>query len=50
MERETAVATQRVPDAETWIMLEEEHMGNVEKGQSTTTKLEIIFEEMLNAI
>jgi hypothetical protein len=29
---------------------EHEHMGNVEKGKSTTTKPEMTFEEMLNAI
>jgi hypothetical protein len=31
-------------------MQEQEHMGKVEKGQSTTTKPEITFEEVLNAI
>jgi len=31
-------------------MQEQEHMGNVEKGQSTTTKPGKTFEEMLNAI
>jgi len=31
-------------------MQEQEHMGNVEKGRSTTTKPGITFEEMLNAI
>jgi len=50
VERETAVARQRVQDAETAIMQEQEHMGNVEQGRSTTTKPEITFEEMLNAI
>jgi hypothetical protein len=32
------------------MLQEQEHMGNVEKGRLTTTKPEIIFEEMLNAI
>jgi hypothetical protein len=32
------------------MMQEQEHMGKVEKGQSTTTKPEITFEEVLNAI
>jgi len=50
VERESAVATQRVQDAETAMMQEQEHMGNDEKGWSTTTKPEITFEEMLNAI
>jgi len=50
VERETAVARQPVQDAETVIMQEQEHMGNVENGRSTTTKPEITFEEMLNAI
>ena len=50
MERETAVARKRVQDAERALMQEQEHMGNVEKGRSTTTKPEITFEEMLNAI
>jgi len=50
VERETAVAKKRVQDAETGMMQEQEHMENVEKGQSTTTEPEIAFEEMLNAI
>jgi len=50
VERETAVPRQRVQDAETAIMQEQEHMGNVEKGRSTTTKAEITFDEMLNVI
>jgi len=50
VERETAVARKRVQDAETAMMQEQEHMENVEKGRSTTTKPEITFEEMLNAI
>jgi len=49
-ERETAVARQRVQDAETAIMQEQEHMGDVEMGRSTTTRPEMTFEEMLNAI
>jgi len=32
------------------MMQEQEHMENIEKGRSTTTKPEITFEEMLNAI
>jgi hypothetical protein len=32
------------------MMKAQEHMGTVEKGRSTTTKPEITFEEMLNAI
>jgi hypothetical protein len=32
------------------MMQEQKHMGNVEKGRSTTTKPEITFEGMLNAI
>ena len=32
VERETAVARQRVQDSETAIGQEQEHMGNVEKG------------------
>jgi hypothetical protein len=31
-------------------MQEQEYMGNVEKGRSTTTKPEIPFEEMSNAV
>jgi len=50
VERETPVARQRVQDAETAKMQEQEHMGNVENGQSTTTKAEITSEEMLNTI
>jgi len=50
VERETAVARKRVQDAKTAMMQEQEHMENVEKGRSTTTKSEITFEEMFNAI
>jgi len=50
VERETAVARKSFHDAETAMMQEQEHMENVEMGRSTTTKPEITFEEMLNAI
>jgi len=50
MDRETAVARKRVQDAETPIMQQQEHMRNVEKVRSTTTKSETTFQEMLNAI
>jgi len=50
VDRETAVAEKRVQDAETAIMEEQEHIRNVEKAQSTTTKPETTFEEMLHAI
>jgi hypothetical protein len=50
LEQETAVATKQVQDAETVMMQDEEHTENVEKGRSTTTKPEITFEGMLNAI
>jgi len=50
VERETAVARQQVQDAETAVMQQQQNMGNVEKGQSTTTKPQITFEKMLNAI
>jgi len=50
VDRETAVARKRVQDTETAIMQDQEHMRNVEKAQSTTTKPETTFEEMLNAI
>jgi hypothetical protein len=50
VERESAVARKRVQDAKTAMMQEQEHMENVEKGRSATTKSEITFEEMLNAI
>jgi hypothetical protein len=50
VQRETAVAIQRVEDADTAMMQEQEHMGSVEKGRSTTTKPEKLFTEMLNAI
>jgi hypothetical protein len=44
LERETVVATKRVQDAETAMMQQEEHMGNVKKGRLTTTNPEITFE------
>ena len=47
--RETAVARKRVQDAETAIMQEQEHMRNVEKARSSTSKLETTFVEVLNA-
>jgi hypothetical protein len=50
VERETAVARKRVQDAQTAMMQKEEHIVNVENGRSITTKPEITFEEMLNAI
>jgi len=50
VERETAVARKRVQDAQTAMMQQKEHMVNVEKGRSITTKPEIRFDEMLNAI
>jgi hypothetical protein len=50
VERKTIVSTNRVQDAETAMMQEHGHMGNVENGRSTTTKSERAFEEMLNAV
>jgi len=50
VERKTAVATQWVWDPVTATMQEQKHMGNVENRWSTTTNLEITFEEMLSAI
>jgi len=50
VDRETAVVRKRVQDTETVIMQEQEHLRNVEKARSTTTKPETTFEEMLNAI
>ena len=38
VERDTAVATKRIQGAETAMMQEQEHMENVEKGRSTSTK------------
>jgi len=48
--RVTSVARNRVPDAETASMQEQEHMRNVEKVWWTTTKPETTFEVMVNAI
>jgi len=50
MDRETAVARERVQDAETAIIQEQEDMRNAEKAGSTTRKTEKTFEQMLNAI
>jgi len=50
VDKETAVATKRVQDAETAIIQEQEHMRKVEKAGSTITKHETTFEEILNAI
>jgi len=50
VERETAVASKRVEDAETAIKQTQDDMGNAEKAGLTTTKPERTFEEMLNAI
>ena len=50
MDREIAVARKRVQDTETAIMQEQEHMRNVAKARSTTTKPDTIVQEMLPAI
>ena len=50
MDRDTTVAKKRVQDADTAIIQVQEHMRNVEKARSTTTKPETSFEEMLNAV
>jgi len=50
VERESTVARMRVQDAKTAMMHKHEHLGNVEKGRSTTTKPNITSDEMLNAI
>jgi len=50
VEGETAVARKRVEDAETAIKQRQGDMRNAEKAGLTTTKPEITFEEMLNAI
>jgi len=50
MECETTVPSKQVPDIETAMMQEQEQSGSVHTGRSTTTKPEIVFEEMLNAI
>jgi len=50
VDRKTPVARKRVQDAETVIMQKQEHIKNVEKAQSTTTKPDTTFKRMLNAI
>jgi len=50
VERETAVARKRVQDAETAIMQEVKDMTTAEKRGATSGKLEIMFEEIFNAI
>jgi len=50
VEREIAVATKRVEDAETAIKQKQEDMSNVEKAGLTTRDPEKTFEKMLNAI
>jgi len=50
VERETAVARQRIQYAETAIIEEQEDMRNVENACSTTTKPETTFGEILNEI
>jgi hypothetical protein len=43
VDRETAVVSKRVQDAETAIMQEQEHIRNVENAKSTTSKPETTF-------
>jgi hypothetical protein len=50
VDRETAVASKPVQNAETLIMQEQEHVRHVGKARSTTTQPETTFKEMLNAI
>jgi len=50
VERETAVGTKRVQDAETAIMQELNNMTTAENMGATTGKPKTKFEEMLNAI
>ena len=50
VDRDNGVERKRVQHAETAIMQGQEHMRNVEKARSITTKPETTFEEMLNAI
>jgi hypothetical protein len=50
LDRGTAMARMRDHHTVTLSMLDQDQMGNVEKGRSTTTKPEITFQEMLNAI
>jgi len=48
VKRETSVARMGVQDADSAMMQEQEHMGDVEHGQSTTAKPDKTFEEMMN--
>jgi len=50
VDQETAVARKWVQNAATAIVKEQEHMRTVEKAQSTTTKPDRTFENMLNSI
>jgi len=50
VETETAVARKLVEDAETAIEREQHDMRNAEQAGLTTTKPEITFQEVLNAI
>ena len=50
MEIETAVARNRVGDAETAVKQEQDDLRNTENVGLTTTKPETTFEEMSNAI
>ena len=50
MERESAVATKWVEDAETAIKQEQDDMRNAEQAGLTTTKPEITFNKILNTI
>jgi len=49
VDRDTAVARERVQDAETAIMQEQDHRRNVDKARLTTAKPDTTLEEMLNA-
>jgi hypothetical protein len=50
VELETAVARQRIQNAEVEMIPQQKQMGNAEIGRSITTKPEITFVELLNAI
>jgi hypothetical protein len=50
VERETAVASKRVQDAETAIVQEMKDMTNAASVEATTRKSETTFDEMLNTI
>ena len=50
VDRETALGSRRVQDAETAIKQEQEDMRNAEKAGLTTTKPETAFEDILNSI